>query len=599
MADGNVDPAKVEKNSHGSGLFEGLTSLFPYPMRWVGSAVFLLACVASIIYLVSSVGEYNGAGRVLEVKTIAGELVEIDRSELAVHDDDTVAYLQFETVEILLRIAAVGLVLAALSGERNGLVVVIGLVLVGALIVPTKDMMRIYLAATDSSKRIEDFYGDSGGGPELRGRDPQLASAIVDILFQSGAISSTKAEDRSVLYWMVEEEIIQERVATLLERSRARGALEILAKIQAGQVAQTSYRYGDDERHLSTLRFLRNASLINYVYDDLDTMEVTALGLRVLHRARSDGFSAEDTSIHLNSLFQDCLPRGFGLPPHFVMSGPGGAEQDNPSPFTEREYSEQALRLGRQPIYVRLRVDGQPRSLTISVAGINGVLEEEILDETTLPEPVIELYDVGNECEIIGVLKSNGKEDDLVALIPQISRVFDPGDYVIRLRDERNTRGRINLAIGDPDAVNQSFVEPARAFLRSNRADCSSFENNIPSIELSTNENVTLDGSSAVFRVFEVAAQGQYQIKLEGTDDVVDPYLEAQFVPAGGDCSENRWEQNDDMQLDTFTLDSQLNIDAIAGGKIYIAAFALSQLSEGAAVLSVISNTASESSVAD
>ncbi|MEO0358954.1 MAG: hypothetical protein AAF386_11815, partial [Pseudomonadota bacterium] len=406
------------------------------------------------------------------------------------------SYFQFETVSIFLRIGAVGLVLAALSGEKNGLVVVIGLLLVGALIVPTKDMMRMYLAATNSNRNIQEFYGDNGGGPELRGRDPQLAATIVDVLHQAGALGDEDSVMRADLYWLVEEEIVQERVTTLLERTRARGALEVLEKIQSNQILEISHRYGEDERHVSTLRFLRNASLITYTYDDLTDLDVTELGLRVLHQARIDGFSAQRLAIQDSSLFQDCLPLGFDEPVQYIVQEPRGsvgqAANQLPEPVLEFVGTPtHTFRLSARPAYAVIQVTpGLPRSVLLYIndatnlhgkAGDDDEQEERAAQSTgQSPQPVLELYQVNHQttdgnviddhCKVIGTSSpgsyrsANSRRGELDLSSGSALNVdLDPGRYVLKIHDRQQTRGRVTIAVGNTDEVARQIESRPRS----------------------------------------------------------------------------------------------------------------------------------------
>ncbi len=557
MAKSPTDPGKSEKIQSGSGLLEGMTELFPYPMRWVGSAVFLISSVGCVFFLIlSGLSQNTGMSSV----------------ELANY-----SYFSFETVEILLRVAAVALVLAALSGERNSLVVIIGLLLVGALIVPTKDMVRIYLAATNSTRQINEFYGDSGGGPELRGRDGQLASTIVDVLSQTGAIPESDDFKRADLYWLVEEEISHERVTTLLERTRARGALDILAQIQDGKVAQTSYRYGDDERHLTTLRFLRNASLITYVYDDLDTMQVTDLGLRVLHRARDDGFSAQTAAIHNSSLYADCFPIGFNEPLRFRLEEGIETRSDN------EVWQGHILRLGRHPEFATISVEAENairfKILVRTSEGLKGNSSGES-DTIDKPEPVIELIDASPDenCRVLG----SASNANARSTVPSIDVTLPRGEYLVRLKDDLETRGRVVLALTghnfDP-ANSEPIVGFDDPFAFTARADCSMFEglDDLEIADVSELDQTISRGNPSLYRVS--VESGAYDLNLTGLGIEVDPFLMAQFVPNNAECDEANWFGDDDSGIGFRA--SFLQMAASTGGEFLLSLTSFDEFSEG------------------
>lgn len=529
------DPAKDEKKEDGSSFLNTATSLFPYPMRWAGSFIFIVASVASILFLF--IGGFS------------------------VESDGGFEYSHFHTIEMLLKVAAVALVLAALSGERNGLVVVIGLLLVGALIVPTKDMMRIYLAATNSERQLDDFYGDSGGGPELRGRDYQLASTIVDVLEQAGLVVEDSASDlsRADMYWLVEEEIVHERVTTLLERTRSRGALELLARIHAGQVAQASYRYGSDDRHISTIQFLRNASLISYIYDDLDSIEVTALGVRILQRAVEDGFSAPGLGTTDLNLMEGCIPLSQAATAPEFRIGDNFADFGDESPYQKRPF-----RLGRSPSYARLSVDASDQEVAIwatAVRGISGVKasEEEHVPTTsvpvTFPRPLIEIYKVaavGGDCEFVAVSSIGdvaGDGSNRLDFTPTLRATLSEGDYAIVLTDRTRTRGLLDLEIAQPgyNPNPSNLLIDRRSFDLwdppfDNWAECDgSFQVG------NTTENLNLVEEPA-YRVLSGLAAGTYELELNSVPDGgdVDPVMAYQAARSTEDCSPDSWVYDDD-----------------------------------------------------
>ncbi len=522
--DNHVTGSEQEKDSLGSALFQGLTSLFPYPMRWVGSFVFLCATLSAVFFLLVPASQF-GIG-IMDGSSVSSQ------SPFGPAEK----YFQFETISILLRIAAVALVLAALSGERNALVLVIGLLLVGALIVPTKDMMRFYLAATNSDRKINDFFSDAGSAPELRGRDPQLAASIIDSLDQAGALDLARYS-KPDLYWIVEEDIAQERITTLLERTRAHNALEILRHIQANRVIQIGYRFAEEDQFASTLRFLRNASLISYYADDLDTLRVTDLGLRVLHQARSDGFSASGERPSESPLFEDCWPEGNAPPIQF------GSRQQSSTPVNEI-HARRSVRLGLGPTYARFNVAEDTESLGIWVLKSRGFSRTNYAqeNESGVPDPIIELIDVASDCEVIhsaGAGYADAAENEKLDNA-FIRRNLSKGDYLIRVLDNNRTRGRIDLALTTP------LYSPTRLdrfsssdFPESSTALCNDFSELSP--ELNPPEIINL-GRNGYRIIYSVAESGLIQLESFGTDTI----LAAQAVNSVEDCRDNAWFEDDD-----------------------------------------------------
>ncbi len=91
-------------------------------------------------------------------------------------------WVRLRSLELFAMVAAVGIVVAIISRSDNAFVSVLGFLLIGALIVPTKDMVSLALLASgqdapedENDRRFED-------GSEFKGRDAALANQVIAAL---------------------------------------------------------------------------------------------------------------------------------------------------------------------------------------------------------------------------------------------------------------------------------------------------------------------------------------------------------------------------------------------------------------------------------
>lgn len=200
-------------------------------------------------------------------------------------------YRLLRSIDSILTISALGLIVVFMSRSTSPFVVAFAIFLIGALIVPAKDIVRFALIASGSQQKLEDFFGSGSVGPDTQGRSSDAASKIVtEVLNFDGYIDGKRPElieaDRILLIKNISRKIYEERVITILERVKSQGALELLisASSRNGEgFSDFIYKHATHEKFVDDVRFLRSEDLISFAYDDLSSLRQTQLGGDVLN----------------------------------------------------------------------------------------------------------------------------------------------------------------------------------------------------------------------------------------------------------------------------------------------------------------------------
>jgi hypothetical protein len=215
----------------------------------------------------------------------------------------TEPFVTLKTAEILLTLAGTALVVAFISRAQNPLVLGVGILLIGALIVPSTDIVRFAIIVSGSDKRIQDFFVSTRTGKSQRNRDVDVARQITIQLKQDGLIQvSGEQEVRTVD--VIARELGRDRRLELLDQIEKRGSLRILREIQADNNREWIYKYGNDEKFKDDLSYLRTEGVISYVYEDYDTIQLTSLG--------NDVLNLEGDVVNMESGGTSFFPFGFG-----------------------------------------------------------------------------------------------------------------------------------------------------------------------------------------------------------------------------------------------------------------------------------------------
>ena len=192
--------------------------------------------------------------------------------------------------ESILTIAGLGIIISFLLSAKNVVIVTITLLVVAALVIPSRDIVRFVLVSTGSDRSLEDFYGRSGVSSNITSRVDDIALEIVDELekaLHQDDLAPFSLEQRQRLAQSIGDVIQRDRTFTLYERVNARGVLELLSAIMDGQASDFIYRYRDVDRLEDDLRYLRYEGLVSIAYDDLDSINITPLGRAVVEVSRA------------------------------------------------------------------------------------------------------------------------------------------------------------------------------------------------------------------------------------------------------------------------------------------------------------------------
>lgn len=277
------------------------------------------------------------------------------------------AYPAFRFAELLLKVAATGLVIALVGRAQNAFVLAFGILLIGALIVPSKDLVQMALIASGSNDEYQGSGSQPRGGVDLAGRSSDVASKIVLDLENQGLMPVGQLKEALPI---ITRRLTEEQEITLVEQIVSRGALSALQNV-GNNLDQWMYRYGQNEEFIADLRFLRSESLISYAYDDISSAVVTPLGERVLQRVVT-----REALVHAGS------PDG---------PSPGGALGTDDCPLDIEQIQDVTTRAMSGDGF-SVNLESEPKFFQIQPAGSGTYLIT--LDADGSADPILELIDM-------------------------------------------------------------------------------------------------------------------------------------------------------------------------------------------------------------
>lgn len=350
-------------------------------------------------------------------------------------------YKVLRSFELLLSVAGLGLIVSFLAGTHNIAGLIFGFLVVAALIVPTRDLIRFALIATGSERSVESYYGSSSVATNISGRVSDIAKSVTlvveDALLQEGIrIPVSVRED---LITRIQTEIQNDRILSLIERVKARGVFELLSAIEAGNRDDFVYRNSENDRLTADLAFLRYEDLVSVVYDDISTAVVTPLGRLVVQR-EARIFESDDEGI---VSIPDRLFSPFSrVPP--CESLPVDLEPDRMS--MESLVSGVTIDHSDLPKYVLLTIlPGEIGRYGFSLAGVDG-------GQSTQVDPMLAVYKIGQSgsfaeslrsCELVGE-----NDDGSDGLNSRLEMNLRPGDYLVRLTlFDLEVSGQVNFRV--------------------------------------------------------------------------------------------------------------------------------------------------------
>lgn len=246
------------------------------------------------------------------------------------------SYQARRAVELLLTLAGAATILALLSKDPHPIILVVGFLIIGALIVPTNDLIRFYILARGSS---DEDYRLLNSSPSSAFRESKLdrAEDIATRIYQSLRAGNQVC----VLPGRTEAQAIEEIAAILrnqqeiqvYETVRQRGALELLLTlVENSDSDKLVYLYGRDARFTDDLNFLRQEGLIFFVYDDYSTLRVLPPGRELANKVlvsagggrEGADAEAEETEAPENLIVENepisYVYTGVGIETHFPLT---------------------------------------------------------------------------------------------------------------------------------------------------------------------------------------------------------------------------------------------------------------------------------------
>ena len=184
----------------------------------------------------------------------------------------------FRAVQLSLTLAATALVISLIAkSSRNSFVIVFGLFLVGALIVPTNDIIRFALVASGSDRSISDFLiSPRGGTTKPRdARSGDLAVLLFDDLLRSDYID---VQQRSDIVRLISNRLASDQIGQALSEVKQRDAYDLLKAIESNEYLSFRYRHFQNQKFMDDLLYLHQEDIISIAYDDYDTVALTDFG---------------------------------------------------------------------------------------------------------------------------------------------------------------------------------------------------------------------------------------------------------------------------------------------------------------------------------
>jgi hypothetical protein len=337
-------------------------------------------------------------------------------------------YKVLRSFELILTVAGLGIIISFLGRESSAVAVIFGFLVIAALIVPTRDIVRFALLATGSEKRLNDYYETSSVGANLSGRVPDVAAAIIREVDKELALTNLgfSPAQQERLRKVAQDIIRDDRVLTLVEKVKARGVFELLKSVDANEAQQFLYRFSDNDRLQDDIAFLRYEDLVSLAYDDVSTIRSTTLGRLVVQREQQLWTEDQETGV---VGFGGRFSEGSSFPQ--CDSVPFGSfDQWERLSFDDTQQIERAIGSTEIPQFLRLKVlPGEIGAFEISFVQSS---QDNSLD------PMMSLFSLAastNAEEASRNCTEISSNDDIAppALGAQIGSNLEQGEYLIWL----------------------------------------------------------------------------------------------------------------------------------------------------------------------
>ena len=351
-------------------------------------------------------------------------------------------WARLRTVELFAMLGAVGVIVSVVAMTRNAFVITFGILLIGALIVPTKDMVSFARIAMGRDANNDRFVAQLNDGSELRGRDSDLADSILSkledtpprngptlpgqVLDTSPLMESLSQADRKIAVRSIVLALREERMKTNLECVRCRGALNLLVALDLAHngrapFAEYLYRFGAEPDFMEDIQTLRLQEMVSYSYGDISGAEITDLGWRVicLHRTGNaltcaQNAALEEQGLAILGLYTELDDgRATGRTAHVVRAVEMCTDRFEALPAAVLDGEAQTL--------------STPSQLRFSIPAARD-MSMRFDSQTTSGDPFLYLLrkDANGRCVVLAQDDDGGEDSNAV-----IALNLAPGDYVV------------------------------------------------------------------------------------------------------------------------------------------------------------------------
>lgn len=106
------------------------------------------------------------------------------------------------SIELLLTLAGTSVILAFMASHKNPVTTIFDLLIIGALIVPSNDLVRFAIIASGSDRKYADLFTSSNVGKSQINRNLQVASQIIETLARMDALKEPN-QNRGAVVQMI------------------------------------------------------------------------------------------------------------------------------------------------------------------------------------------------------------------------------------------------------------------------------------------------------------------------------------------------------------------------------------------------------------
>ncbi len=207
-------------------------------------------------------------------------------------------WARLRTVQIFAMVAAVGVVVAIMSGSKNAFVLAFGILLIGALIVPTKDMVALALLASGRDFKSDKEERRFDDGAEFKGRATDLANKIISELQNAPRVprdlnaapvlGPLSSPERGQAILAVEKAINDDRRIGNLDRARLAGSIPLLMSFAdndrdgSPDFQEYYFRFGTEPDFVDDLLNLRRQEMVQFSYSEFSNASITYYGKEVI-----------------------------------------------------------------------------------------------------------------------------------------------------------------------------------------------------------------------------------------------------------------------------------------------------------------------------